>query len=164
MTALVLTISDSVSAGTRTDRSGPAVAERLRAAGYIVPNPIALADERETIANTLRQTAHTAKADVVFTTGGTGLAERDVTPEAIHDVIDREIPGFGELMRHAGRAHTPLASLSRSLAGVCGKLLIVALPGSPKGALQSLDAILELVPHVLDLLNGHTAHEEAKGH
>ena len=94
----------------------------------------------------------------IFTTGGTGVAARDVTPEATRAIIDREIPGFGELMRSRGRESTPLAMLSRSLGGTRGRVLIVNLPGSPKGAVQSLDAIVELVPHVLELLRGRTEH------
>jgi len=94
----------------------------------------------------------------IFTTGGTGVAVRDVTPEATRAILDREIPGFGELMRLRGRESTPLAVLSRSLGGTRGKVLIVNLPGSPKGAVESLDAIVELVPHVLELLRGHTDH------
>lgn len=161
--ALVLTISDGVHAGTRVDQSGPALADRLRATGHEVAGIEVLPDERDHIAARLREIAQRSLADVVFTTGGTGLAPRDVTPEAVRDVIDREIPGFGETMRASGRAFTPLASLSRSLAGAAGRTLIVALPGSPKGALESLNAILELVPHVHDLLNGRTAHEPAGG-
>ena len=161
--ALVLTISDGVYAETRIDRSGPAVADRLRATGYGLTGVEVLPDERDRIAARLREIAQRSLADAVFTTGGTGLAPRDVTPEAVRDVIDREIPGFGETMRAAGRGFTPLASLSRSLAGAAGRTLIVALPGSPKGAVESLDAILELVPHVHDLLNGRTAHESAGG-
>ena len=154
MKALVFTISDGVYQGTRIDKSGPALVQRLREAGYKVPEPEVIPDERDQIAARLR----VAATDVVFTTGGTGVAPRDVTPEAVRDVIDREVPGFGELMRQAGRASTPMASLSRGLAGIVGTTLIITLPGSPKGALESLGAILELVPHVHDLLNGRTAH------
>lgn len=161
--ALVVTISDGVCQGTRTDQSGPAVAERLRASGFEVADLEVLPDERGLIAARLREIAAQHLADVVFTTGGTGIAPRDVTPEAVRDVMEREIPGFGEAMRHSGRAFTPLASLSRGLAGVVGTTLIVTLPGSMKGALESLGAILELVPHVHDLLNGRTAHEPAGG-
>jgi len=161
--ALVLTISDGVYAETRIDRSGPAVADCLRDANYGVIGVEVLPDERDRIVARLREIAQRGLADVVFTTGGTGLAPRDVTPEAVGDVIDREIPGFGETMRASGRSFTPLASLSRSLAGVARRTLIVALPGSPKGAVESLNAILELVPHVHDLLNGRTAHEPAGG-
>lgn len=161
--AAVLTVSDGVHQGTRVDESGPALVAALRAAGLTAPNPEVVPDERETIAAWLRKIAQNHSADVVFTTGGTGVAPRDVTPEAVRDVIDREIPGFGELMRQSGRVSTPFASLSRGMAGVADTLLIVTLPGSPKGALESLGAILELVPHVHDLLNGRTAHGSASG-
>jgi len=157
--AKILTISDSAHQGTREDKSGPAIADHLRAVGFTVDDPEVIPDEREKIATWLRAVIDSRQADVIFTTGGTGVAPRDVTPEAVRDVIDREIPGFGELMRQAGREFTPLASLSRGLAGVAGTVLIVTLPGSPRGALQSLNAILELVPHVHDLLNGRTAHK-----
>jgi molybdenum cofactor synthesis domain-containing protein len=160
--AVVLTISDSAHEGTRVDQSGPAVANHLRGAGYQVTDPEILPDDRNLIATRLRAIAADKQADIIFTTGGTGIAPRDITPEAIRDVIDREIPGFGEVMRQSGFAFTPLAPLSRSLAGVAGRTLIVALPGSPKGAMESLGAILELVPHVHDLLNGRTAHAERR--
>ena len=156
--AIVMTISEGFNHGTRVYTSGPALVEHLRDAGFMAPDPEVLPDERNQIAARLRAIARQCLADVVFTTGGTGVAPRDVTPEAVRDVIDREVPGFGELMRQAGRAFTPLASLTRGLAGVAEATLIVTLPGSPKGALQSLGAILELVPHVHDLLNGRTAH------
>lgn len=154
----VLTVSDGVHSGTRIDKSGPALVESLRSSGYTVSGPEVVPDERKLIANWLREAALSRLIDVIFTAGGTGVAPRDVTPEAVRDVIDREIPGFGEVIRQSGRLSTPLASLSRSMAGAAGTLLIVTLPGSPKGALESLNAILELVPHVHDLLNGRTAH------
>jgi molybdopterin adenylyltransferase len=157
--AAVLTISEGAHHGTRVDKSGPALLERLRLAGFTISETAVVPDERDQIAAWLRAVIENRSADVVFTTGGTGIAPRDVTPEAVRDVIDREIPGFGELMRQAGRASTPFASLSRAVAGVAGTVLIVTLPGSPKGALESLGAILELVPHVHDLVNGRTAHE-----
>jgi molybdenum cofactor synthesis domain-containing protein len=156
--AAVLTVSDGVHQGARVDKSGPTLVEKLRASGYTVPDAAVVPDEREQIAEWLRNVTVNDLADIVFTTGGTGVALRDVTPEAVRDVIEREIPGFGELMRQSGRATTPFASLSRGLAGTVGKVLIVTLPGSPKGALESLGAILELVPHVHDLLCGRTAH------
>ena len=156
--AAVITVSDSVSAGTRSDRSGPAVRERLEQLGWKVSVTEVIADEPDEISARLATLADGGQVAAIFTTGGTGLAQRDLTPEAPRAVLHREIPGFGELMRQKGRESTPLASLSRSLAGTRGRVLIVNLPGSPKGAVESLDAIVELVPHVLDLLQGQTEH------
>jgi molybdenum cofactor synthesis domain-containing protein len=134
------------------------VADRLRAEGFEVAISRVIPDERRTIAETLRDIAYEGQVAAIFTTGGTGVAPRDVTPEATRDVIDREIPGLGELMRAAGRASTRFSVLSRAVSGILGRVLIVNLPGSPRGAVESLDAILELVPHVLDLINGRTEH------
>ncbi len=159
--AAVITISDSSSAGTRADRSGPAVRERLEQLGWDVPVREVIADDRAAISARLAAIADSGTVAAIFTTGGTGIAARDVTPEAARAVLDREIPGFGELMRARGRESTPLASLSRSLAGTRGQVLIVTLPGSPKGAVESLNVIVELVPHVLELLAGHTGHTAA---
>jgi molybdopterin adenylyltransferase len=117
-----------------------------------------LPDERDQIAARLATLADGGQVSAIFTTGGTGVAPRDITPEATRMAVDREIPGFGELMRTLGRAKTPLAALSRATAGTRGLVLIVNLPGSPKGAVESLDAIVELVPHVLELLRGQTEH------
>ena len=160
--AAVLTISDSVSAGTRGDRSGPAVRERLEQLGWRVSVVEVIPDETPEISARLATLADGGQVAAIFTTGGTGIAARDVTPEATRAVLHREIPGFGELMRARGRETTPLAVLSRSLAGTRGRVLIVNLPGSPKGAVESLDAIVELVPHVLDLLQGQTEHAAAR--
>ncbi|HVW83965.1 MAG TPA: MogA/MoaB family molybdenum cofactor biosynthesis protein [Bryobacteraceae bacterium] len=154
----MITVSDSAHTGARSDVSGPAVAERLKQAGFEIAAQVVIPDEREQIAFELRDRADGRTADVIFTTGGTGVAPRDVTPEATRDVIDREIPGLGELMRAKGRESTKFSVLSRALAGNRGGVLIINLPGSPRGAVQSLDAILELVPHVLDLINGRTGH------
>jgi len=154
----VLTISDSVAAGTRIDRSGPAVIERLRQRGWEVPHTETLPDDEARIAERLGCLADSGSYAAIFTTGGTGLASRDVTPEATRRVLQREIPGIGELMRARGVAATPLAVLSRAVDGTRGAVLIVNLPGSPKGAVESLDAIVEVVPHMLDLLCGRTAH------
>jgi molybdenum cofactor synthesis domain-containing protein len=156
--AAVLTISDSASAGKRADRSGPAVRERLEQLGWSVSVMEVVPDETAEISARLSTLADGGQVAAIFTTGGTGLALRDVTPEATRAVVDREIPGFGEVMRARGRESTPLASLSRSLAGTRGSVLIVNLPGSPKAAVESLDAIVELVPHVLELLRGQTEH------
>jgi molybdopterin adenylyltransferase len=156
--AAVVTISDSAHNGTRADGSGPAVAARLRERGFEVVTTVVIPDEQSEIADTLRGMADRRAAAVIFTTGGTGITPRDVTPEATRAVIEREIPGFGEVMRLKGRESTPYAALSRAVAGTRGGVLIVNLPGSVKGAVESLDAILGLVPHVLDLINGRTGH------
>jgi molybdopterin adenylyltransferase len=154
----VVTVSDSVVAGTREDRSGPALRDRAQALGWTVSAMERAPDESEQIAAVLRRLADSGDVAVILTTGGTGVAPRDVTPEATRSVIKREIPGLGELMRAEGLKFTPTAVLSRSLAGVRGRTLIANLPGSPKGALQSLDAIAKLVPHIVDLMEGRTSH------
>jgi molybdenum cofactor synthesis domain-containing protein len=160
--AAVLTISDSAASGARADRSGPAVRDRLEQLGWKVSVMETLPDEAPGISARLATLADGGQVSAIFTTGGTGVAARDVTPEATRLVLDREIPGMGELMRARGRESTPLASLSRAVAGTRGAALIVNLPGSPKGAVESLDAILELAPHVLDLLRGQTEHMGGK--
>ena len=154
----VVTVSDSSHQGTRIDHSGPAVADRLQKGLYEVTAQHVVPDEQKEIAGLLRHLADSGLIDVIFTTGGTGLARRDVTPEATRDVIDREIPGLGERMRLKGNETTRFAPLSRALAGTRGTVLIINLPGSPKGAVESMDAVLELVPHVHDLVCGRTAH------
>src|SRR5437879_5949040 len=156
--AAVLTISDSAHAGARADLSGPAVRERLEQLGWRVSVMEILPDEPAEIGTRLAALADAGHVAAIFTTGGTGVALRDVTPEATRNVLDREIPGIPEVMRSTGRLATPLAALSRGIAGTRGKVLIINLPGSPKGAVESLDAIVELVPHVLDLLSGKTEH------
>jgi len=156
--AAVLTISDSASQGRRADASGPAVRERLERLGWSVAAVEVLPDEAAVIAERIATLAGGGQVSAIFTTGGTGIAARDVTPEATRSVIDREIPGIGELMRAEGRRHTPLASLSRGIAGTLGRVLVVNLPGSPRGAVESLDAVIGLVPHILELLRGDTEH------
>jgi len=156
--AAVLTISDSVCNGKRTDLSGPALLDRLERLGWLVSALEVLPDEQPLIAGRLTALADGNEVSAIFTTGGTGLAERDVTPEATRSVLHREIPGLGEIMRERGRASTPLAALSRGVAGTRGRVLIVNLPGSPRGAVESLDAIVDLLPHILELLEGKTEH------
>ena len=158
----VLTISDSCFAGTRDDLSGPAVAARCRELGHAVVLTEVLPDERTLISARLLQLSRSDEVDAVFTTGGTGLAARDVTPEATLAVAERVIDGFGELMRAEGVKQTRRAALSRSLGATLGRIVIVNLPGSVAGALDSLNAIVDLVPHVAGLLAGRTEHAEPK--
>jgi len=156
--AAVLTVSDSTSAGTRVDKSGPAIEARLREIGFEVAWRGVVPDERGRIRDELIRLAATDSIDVILTTGGTGVALRDVTPEATREAIEREIPGLAERMRSEGLRFTPKAALSRAIAGTRNRVLIINLPGSPAGAVQSLDAIVELVPHAVELLHGQTAH------
>ena len=155
----VITVSDSAHLGKRQDASGPAVRARLEQLGFEVVAVEVVPDDVLAIGKRLTFVADAGQVCAIFTTGGTGIAARDVTPEATRLVIEREIPGIGELMRASGRGSTPFAALSRATAGIRGRVLIVNLPGSPRGAVESLDAIVELVPHVLELLSGKTEHE-----
>lgn len=156
-TATVVTVSDGVTAGSREDTAGPAVAAMLTEAGFDVARAL-VPDDRPAIAALLRRLADDEDRALVVATGGTGLGPRDVTPEATLDVIEREVPGLAEAMRSVGRASTPRADLSRAVCGTRGRTLIVDLPGSPRGATESLAAILDLLPHAADLLAGDTAH------
>ena len=156
--AAIVTVSDSVAAGTRQDRSGAMLRERAHALGWQVAAEELVPDEISAMAGVLTRLADSAQVSLILTTGGTGVALRDVTPEAARTVIQREIPGLGEMMRAEGRKITPFAVLSRSMAGVRGTTLIVNLPGSPKGAVESLDAIVQLIPHIIDLIEGRTGH------
>lgn len=158
ITVAILTVSDSAVAGTREDLSGPSLRKRCEELGWNVVATHTLQDEQPAISEQLKQWADEAVAAVLLTTGGTGIAPRDVTPEATRAVLDREIEGFGELMRSQGLQQTPMAPLSRALAGSRGGTLIVNLPGSPRGAVHSLDVVASLIPHAVQLLLGRTEH------
>jgi molybdopterin adenylyltransferase len=159
-TAFVLTASDQGAAGRREDTSGAGVAERLEALGFAVERSI-VADDRVAIEDALRAAAE--RHPLVVTTGGTGLTPRDVTPQATLAVVDYEVPGLAEAIRAEGRRSTPFAALSRAVAGVRGRTLIVNLPGSPKGALESIEAIVPILDHALETLAGPVDHGGAVG-
>ncbi len=162
-TAIVVTASDGAAAGARADESGAAVAGILDEAGVEVLRRETVPDERGQIAALLRRLADGHEAGLIAVTGGTGLGPRDLTPEATRDVLDREAPGLAEAMRAAGRLSTPMADLSRGVCGVRGATLIVNLPGSPRGASESIRALVPILGHALDLVAGHTRSHPA-GH
>jgi molybdopterin adenylyltransferase len=154
MRVSVITISDSVSAGKSQDRSGPAVIARCKELGWEVVSSKVLPDDLAAIQTILEDVCEASESDVIFTTGGTGVGPRDVTPEATMAVAERLIPGFGEHMRLEGAKKTPRAILSRGVAGIRGNTIIINLPGSPRGAVESLDAISAFLPHSVSILHG----------
>ena len=156
---VVVTVSDTRAANEQ-DRSGPLADELLTAMGFTSTGfRMGTSDDAELIASTLREAA--TKADLVVTTGGTGLGPRDVTPEATRAVLEKEVSGLAELMRIEGIKHTPLAALSRAVVGTLGTTLIVNLPGNPKAVKEGLDALRPVLRHALDTLHGDTAHQAA---
>jgi molybdopterin adenylyltransferase len=154
----VITISDSSAAGTRPDASGPALEARARELGWQIATTKLVPDEIHLIAAAVSELVGAGECELILCTGGTGLGPRDVTPEAIRSVAEREVPGFGEVMRAEGRKSTPFAALSRSAAYTRGTALILTFPGSPRGAVESLDAVAALIPHAVNLLQGRTEH------
>ena len=150
----ILTVSDSCAQGTRKDASGPVIREILSAAGYTIGEEHVVADDREAIARELIHFAEEGGYDLVFTTGGTGLGPRDVTPEATLSVCDRLVPGLSELMRAEGLKKTRNAVLSRGIAALRGRTLVINLPGSPKAVREGLEVILDILPHALEMMHG----------
>ena len=159
--AAIVTVSDSVAQATREDLSGPAVRRVLEGAGWTIKSTEVLPDDFSLIRERLGALTSDIDVDAVFTTGGTGLGPRDRTPEATTSVMERSLPGVAEMMRREGMKRTPLAALSRAVAGMKGRTLLVNLPGSPQGAEESLRAILEVLPHAVDVVRGETAHAPA---
>jgi molybdopterin adenylyltransferase len=153
----ILTVSDSCVNGTRQDLSGPALAAAVAELGWIVVETALAPDEIPAILAALEKIT---SADLILTTGGTGVAARDVTPEATLQFSSREISGIGEVMRAEGRKSTKFAALSRGIAVTRGAILVLNLPGSPRGAVESLRAVSDLIPHVIDLIQGRTEHKQ----
>lgn len=162
MQAKILVLSDSTAAGQRQDQAGAEVKAILEARGWTVAALDILPDDIDTISERLREWTFSPDCDVVFTVGGTGLSPRDVTPEATRAVIEREIPGFAELMRAEGFKKNRRAVLSRGLSGLRNGRLIINLPGSTRGARESLEAVVDLLPHAVDIAQGRTEHQDGR--
>jgi len=158
MNAQILTVSDSVASGSAEDRSGPELETSLRAAGFVVDARRVVPDGVESVADALREMCD-GYAGLIVTTGGTGFSPRDLTPEATRAVIEREAPGLAEAMRLVN----PLGRLSRAIAGTRDRALVVNLPGSPGGAIECLAAVIDIVPHALELLGGAQPHRTTPG-
>ncbi len=152
--AAVITLSDKGAKGEREDRSGPAIAERLKANGYEVIEQFVIPDDAELLKKHLIRLCDQRKPDLILTTGGTGFSPRDTTPEATLAVAERNAPGIAEAIRAASMAITPRAMLSRAASVIRGKTLIVNLPGSPKACMESMDVFLDVIPHAMELLRG----------
>ncbi len=155
----ILTLSDKGALGEREDTSGAAIREMLSSLDATVERYEVIPDDRASITERLIAWADGVGLDLIVTTGGTGLGPRDVTPQATRDAIDYEAPGLAEAMRLEGLKHTPMAMLSRAVAGVRGRTLIVNLPGSPRGVRESLSVLLPVLPHAIETLRGQTEHE-----
>jgi molybdenum cofactor synthesis domain-containing protein len=159
--AAVLTISDKASRGQRQDTSGEAIRELLESIDADVQQAETIPDEADRISDVLSAWADSGQVDLVVSTGGTGLGPRDVTPEATARIVERPVPGLGEMMRAAGMKHTPMAALSRGVAGVRGRCLIINLPGSPRGVRENLGAVIDVLPHAVENLRGRVADHAA---
>jgi molybdopterin adenylyltransferase len=152
--AVVITVSDRGSRGERTDGSGPEIAGMLQAAGMEIVGRQIVPDEKTDIRRLLIEWSDQRCVDLILTTGGTGVSPRDVTPDATREVIEREIPGMAEAMRRQSAAVTPHAMISRALAGIRGRTLIINLPGSPKGARENLSVLLPALSHAIEKIKG----------
>lgn len=163
----ILTVSDRSARGERLDASGPALAQSIQAAGWQVTRQAILPDELAELSRALTDWADSGECDLILTTGGTGFSPRDVTPEATQAVITRPAPGLAEAMRQASLQTTPHAMLSRAVAGIRGRVLLVNLPGSPRGAVENLAVILPVLPHAVQLLQedpqAETGHQTVSG-
>lgn len=161
MKIVIITVSDSCSEGKKEDTSGPLIRQMVKSLGEVIKYEI-IPDEKDSISQAIKEAVDELKADFVLTTGGTGLSLRDVTPEATREVVEKEIPGFAELMRQKSFEITPRAILSRAIAGIRGKSLIINLPGSPQAVRECLEIILPLIPHALDMVKGK-GHQNSAG-